>query len=50
MTAAAFFIAGRALITLAGLCAFGIILRQFQLYADKAICALLMEKVDDARS
>lgn len=50
MTAAVFFFAGRTLITLAGLCAFGIIVRQFQLYADKAIDALMMGEGDDARS
>lgn len=50
MTAAAFFFAGRALITLAGLCAVGVIVRQFQLYADKAIDALLMGEGDDVRS
>lgn len=50
MTAAVFFFAARALITLAGLCALGIIVRQFQLYADKAIDALLMGEGDNARS
>lgn len=43
MTAAVFFLAGRALITLAGLCAIGVIVREFQIYADKAIDALLMD-------
>ncbi|MGW8203011.1 hypothetical protein ACWGM0_10745 [Sphingomonas bisphenolicum] len=47
---AAFFFAGRALITLAGLCAVGVIVRQFQLYADKAFDALLMGEGDDVRS
>ncbi len=48
MSAAAYF-AGKALITLAGLCSFGLILHQFQAYADKAINALLMGEGDDAR-
>ncbi|AOF96898.1 hypothetical protein [Sphingobium sp. RAC03] len=43
MSAAVYF-AGKALITLAGLCSFGLILHQFQAYADKALEALWMGK------
>ena len=51
MSAAAFFFAGRALITLAGLCAFGLIVRELQIYADKALNALFthVEVIDADR-
>ncbi|MFZ2996240.1 hypothetical protein [Sphingobium sp.] len=39
---AALHLAAQALITLAGLSALALILREFQIYADKAIAALLM--------
>lgn len=39
---AAVHLAGHALITLAGLSALALIVREFQIYADKALAALLM--------
>lgn len=47
MSAGVYF-AGKALITLAGLSSLALIVRQFQLYADKMIDALLMEDRDAA--
>lgn len=42
---AALYFAGKALITLAGLSALAVIVREFQRYADKAIAALLFEPI-----
>lgn len=41
---AALHLAGQALITLAGLSALALIVRELQAHADKAIAALLMER------